>query len=119
MRDAQQGLFLKTKIMEKKNITSGLEAFKEIQALYDHAHTPEEIERAQQRQVDIQNNLSPEEIKVLNKASIEDASAEMAKFDTWMAQAEDEKMRENLGRMSEAVSMSYIAKTYFCKSRRA
>lgn len=103
--------------MAQKNITSGIEAIKEIQTCYHNADTPEKEEAAKKRQYEIQDALSPDELKALNQAAIDDAHAEIARIDEWIAEAADEKMRKKLGTIPEAISISYIAKTYFGKSR--
>ncbi|MDO4933046.1 MAG: DUF5053 domain-containing protein, partial [Prevotella sp.] len=63
------------------------------------------------------DNMNADELKAFNEALIKDTYALLSTGDKMIEEYETEKVRKKLGELPEAISLSYIAKNYFGKSR--
>lgn len=97
--------------------TKGEQIYSEILEKYYSATTPEEHEQAriaQQQAQDAMDEQTREEYHAAIKAQ---AEADFAQLDKLIAEGKEQLMRKRLGEITQIVSLSYVARTYFGKSR--
>ena len=87
-------------------------AWKNIQSAYSTAKTESELEAARKLQHELQDNMSPDELKEFNDLLISDTHDLLAEGDAMISDG----IREKMGEIPEMISMAYIAKNYFGKS---
>lgn len=83
-----------------------------VKAAYANAKTDKENAAAAKLQHEVQDALSPDELKEFNKLLLNDTEALLHDGDEMITCA----VKEKLGKLPEALSMAYISKTYFGKS---
>ena len=93
----------------KKKIT---DIWNRIQAAHAQAKTDEEIAAAIKLQHELQDELTPEELKKFNDLLLSDTHDLVADGDRLIADG----IKEKLGELPEAISLAYVAKNYFGKS---
>lgn len=84
---------------------------------YESAKDEKDFAIAHSLQKEMQDNMNADELKAFNEALIKDTYALLSTGDKMIEEYETEKVRKKLGELPEAISLSYIAKNYFGKSR--
>lgn len=84
---------------------------------YESAKDEKDFAIAHSFQKEMQDNMNADELKAFNEALIKDTYALLSTGDKMIEEYETEKVRKKLGELPEAISLSYIAKNYFGKSR--
>lgn len=89
----------------------------EVRLAYDGAKDEKQLAEAKALQKNVQDSMKESELEEFNEALLEDTYAILAAGERMVEEHENEKMRSRLGELPEAISLSYIAKKYFGKSR--
>lgn len=84
---------------------------------YENAKDEKGLAMAYTLQKEMQDNMNADELKAFNEALIKDTYELLSTGNKMIEEYETEKVREKLGELPEAISLSYIAKNYFGKSR--
>lgn len=84
---------------------------------YENAKDEKGLAMAHTLQKEMQDNMNADELKAFNEALIKDTYELLSTGNKMIEEYETEKVREKLGELPEAISLSYIAKNYFGKSR--
>lgn len=91
--------------------------WQKVRKAYENAKDEKSLAAAHSLQKEIQDNMTADELKAFNEALIKDTYALLSTGDKMIEEYETEKVRKKLGELPEAISLSYIAKNYFGKSR--
>ncbi len=97
--------------------TKGQEIYEELLAMRLNAKTDEEKAQAERRQLEAQEVMDERTMEEYNAAILAEAQADYVKLDNIISEMKEKRMRERLGDIAQVVSLSYIAKNYFGKSR--
>lgn len=84
---------------------------------YENVKDEQSLAAAHSLQKEIQESMNDDELKAFNEALIKDTYALISTGNKMIEEYETEKVRKKLGELPEVISLSYIAKNYFGKSR--
>ena len=84
---------------------------------YENVKNEQSLAGAHSLQKEIQESMNDDELKAFNEALIKDTYALISTGNKMIEEYETEKVRKKLGELPEVISLSYIAKNYFGKSR--
>lgn len=104
-------------VIMKTSVLKDNPKLKEILKAYENAKGENDMKVARELQKEVQDSMTAEELKAFNDALLEDTYAMLQTGDRMIEECANERMREKLGNLPDAISLSYIAKNYFGKSR--